>query len=90
MTRRCAQELCEHWSGDGDVCQCAVFGWEPDVAKETCPWSSPTADPLGDIQATGRAAWESSRHASAIPVVVHNEQGREVLRRLGIEEPGER
>lgn len=22
---RCDQEMCPHWSGDGDVCPCAVF-----------------------------------------------------------------
>lgn len=26
---RCRQELCKHWSGDGNVCPCAVFGMEP-------------------------------------------------------------
>jgi hypothetical protein len=25
---RCEQELCENWTGDGDVCACAVFGIE--------------------------------------------------------------
>ena len=24
--RGCAQELCGNWSGEGDVCPCAVFG----------------------------------------------------------------
>ena len=25
MSRRCEMELCPHWSGDGDVCPCAVL-----------------------------------------------------------------
>lgn len=25
MTARCEAELCPNWSGDGDVCPCAVF-----------------------------------------------------------------
>jgi len=30
----CEQELCRNWSGDGNVCPCAVFGIEPDVVRE--------------------------------------------------------
>lgn len=26
---KCRAELCTNWSGDGDVCPCAVFGLEP-------------------------------------------------------------
>lgn len=26
---KCRMELCTHWSGDGDVCPCAVFGMTP-------------------------------------------------------------
>lgn len=26
---RCAEELCPNWSGDGNVCPCALFGLEP-------------------------------------------------------------
>lgn len=26
MRTRCEMELCPHWSGDGNVCPCAVFG----------------------------------------------------------------
>lgn len=29
MTSRCEMELCPNWSGDGDVCPCAVFGYDP-------------------------------------------------------------
>lgn len=25
----CRQEMCPNWSGDGNVCPCAVFGLEP-------------------------------------------------------------
>lgn len=31
MTGRCEAELCPNWSGDGDVCPCAVFGLERPV-----------------------------------------------------------
>lgn len=27
----CRMELCTHWSGDGDVCLCAVFGMTPNT-----------------------------------------------------------
>jgi hypothetical protein len=27
-SRRCAQELCENWSGDGRVCPCALLDLE--------------------------------------------------------------
>jgi hypothetical protein len=33
---RCAQELCPNWSGDGDVCPCAVFG-----RPRPCPHGDP-------------------------------------------------
>ena len=33
----CRQELCENWSGDGNVCPCAVFDIEPsDDVCEDC------------------------------------------------------
>jgi hypothetical protein len=31
VTTRCRMELCTHWSGDGDVCPCAVFGMQPNT-----------------------------------------------------------
>lgn len=30
VTSRCAQELCENWSGDGRVCPCALLDIEGD------------------------------------------------------------
>jgi hypothetical protein len=33
---RCEAELCRNWSGDGNVCPCAVFGIEPDVVCGRC------------------------------------------------------
>ncbi|MCU1591576.1 MAG: hypothetical protein JWP11_2832 [Frankiales bacterium] len=27
---RCAQEMCGNWSGDGDVCPCALFDIKPE------------------------------------------------------------
>jgi hypothetical protein len=31
---RCAQEMCPNWSGDGDVCPCAIFDLpRPDHAE---------------------------------------------------------
>lgn len=35
---KCRQELCTHWSGDGDVCPCAVFDMEPNT-PEWASWS---------------------------------------------------
>ena len=33
---RCDQELCEYWSGDGNVCPCAVLGIEqPGTAEHS-------------------------------------------------------
>lgn len=34
---RCEQEMCPNWSGDGNVCPCAVFDLErpdPDVVDD--------------------------------------------------------
>jgi hypothetical protein len=33
---RCRAELCENWSGDGDVCPCAVLDLTP--TPSTCLW----------------------------------------------------
>lgn len=30
----CGQEMCPNWSGDGNVCPCAVFGIEHDQAEQ--------------------------------------------------------
>lgn len=47
---KCRQELCTHWSGDGDVCPCAVFGmrpntpdWVEDVERQDAAASSAPA-----------------------------------------------
>lgn len=37
---RCLQELCTHWSGEGDVCPCRLFDMEPN----TPDWLSEGAD----------------------------------------------
>lgn len=34
---RCEAELCPNWSGDGDVCPCAVFGLERPAVEEPDP-----------------------------------------------------
>jgi len=34
---RCAQELCGNWSGEGDVCPCALF----DIDDEDRPVADP-------------------------------------------------
>lgn len=33
---RCDMELCPNWTGDGNVCPCALFDLEPDPTR-TCP-----------------------------------------------------
>lgn len=33
----CRMELCTHWSGDGDVCPCAVFGMRPNTLDDDWP-----------------------------------------------------
>jgi hypothetical protein len=40
-------ELCTHWSGDGDVCPCAVFGMEPNTPDwvDEQPWCPFGCDP---------------------------------------------
>jgi hypothetical protein len=30
----CDAEMCPYWSGDGDVCPCAVFGFQRPVCVE--------------------------------------------------------
>lgn len=32
----CRQELCENWSGDGNVCPCALFDLEPPERGKVC------------------------------------------------------
>lgn len=34
---RCAQELCQNWSGDGDVCPCAIFDLDVDDGADLDP-----------------------------------------------------
>lgn len=47
---RCDQELCENWSGDGNVCPCAILGMSrPSVDQRQCPDSGLT---VGSCKAT--------------------------------------
>lgn len=38
---RCKQEMCPNWSGDGNVCPCAIFDLDPPSPE---PWEMPAAD----------------------------------------------
>lgn len=45
---RCKQELCQHWSGDGNVCPCALFNLDtavdPFVFDEDFELEAPAVD----------------------------------------------
>lgn len=47
MRSRCLMERCTHWSGDGDVCPCAVFGLEPNTPDWVDESSDEEADHAG-------------------------------------------
>lgn len=41
MTERCKQELCPNWSGDGNVCPCAIFDLDtPDDPYQSLEWAN--------------------------------------------------
>lgn len=50
---RCEQELCPNWSGDGDVCPCAVLGIER--SSELEPWLLVPVDEANGLD------WETAR-----------------------------
>lgn len=44
----CKQELCENWGGDGNVCNCSLFGIEPTRCNHPdCPCQDEKGDTDG-------------------------------------------
>lgn len=61
----CEQELCRNWSGDGDVCPCAIFDLERDVVCSCCNGDpNEVCDSCGDHECwAGRFMCENSATA---------------------------